>query len=324
MPPSLPSKQPPTARPYGRAAITCPTAPTDSTVEWEVTLAAVGRHVTHGRAVGRVEGREILTVNASLGIDKLDVEGIWIEPPEVPAPDECPPRALPVMFRDSINEQVELRAAKGRHFEEIGGTPGPPGPPDSALWARLPEHIFPSAAVLAIVGDFIPGAMSQPIGQRAMARSLDNTLRVVQLAATEWVLCDIRIHALAGGYGHGTAFLWSEDGDLLAIASQSDTASASGPRTPSNSEPAVNSPLGFFGWVEYPHKQRWCHADGLGWDSEVRQPGVRGRFRRRQDPSVAVIRRERCTRVRRSQIVRVPGLEPWPLRGGTTTAWPRP
>ena len=196
-------------------------APTDSTVEWEVTLAAVGRHVTHGRAVGRVEGREILTVNASLGIDKLDVEGIWIEPPEVPAPDECPPRALPVMFRDSINERVELRAAKGRHFEEIGGTPGPPGPPDSALWARLPEHIFPSAAVLAIVGDFIPGAMSQPIGQRAMARSLDNTLRVVQFAATEWVLCDIRIHALAGGYGHGTAFLWSEDGDLLAIASQS-------------------------------------------------------------------------------------------------------
>ena len=53
----------------------------------------------------------------------------------------------------------------------------------------------------------------------------------------------------------------------------------------------------------------------------MRQPGVRGRFRRRQDPSVAVIRRERCTRVRRSQIVRVPGLEPWPLRGGTTTVW---
>ena len=196
-------------------------APTDSIVEWEVALAAVGRHVTHGRALARVEGREILSVHASLGIDKLDIEGIWVERPEVPTPEQCPPRVLPVMFRGSINERVELRATKGLHFEEVGGTPGPPGPPDSALWARLPDDLFPSPAVLAIVGDFIPGAISQPIGQRAMARSLDNTLRVVHPVVTKWVLCDIRIHALAGRYGHGTAFLWSEEGELLAIASQS-------------------------------------------------------------------------------------------------------
>src|SRR5271157_1572487 len=36
-------------------------------LRWEVTLAVVGGHVTQGRAVGRVEGREILTVNAALG-----------------------------------------------------------------------------------------------------------------------------------------------------------------------------------------------------------------------------------------------------------------
>ena len=46
-------------------------------------------------------------------------------------------------------------------------------------------------------------------------------MRMVQLQPTEWVLCDIRIHALVGGYGQGTAFLWSENGDLLATASQS-------------------------------------------------------------------------------------------------------
>jgi acyl-CoA thioesterase-2 len=54
-----------------------------------------------------------------------------------------------------------------------------------------------------------------------MGRSLDNTLRVVQLRDTEWVLCDIRIHALVGGYAQGIAFLWSQDGELLATASQS-------------------------------------------------------------------------------------------------------
>ena len=54
-----------------------------------------------------------------------------------------------------------------------------------------------------------------------MSRSLDNTLRVVRLVPTEWVLCDIRIQALVDGYGQGVAYLWSEDGTLLATASQS-------------------------------------------------------------------------------------------------------
>jgi acyl-CoA thioesterase len=89
------------------------------------------------------------------------------------------------------------------------------------LWARVPGHLEPSAATLAIIGDYVTGAVSQPLGRRVMSRSLDNTLRVVRLVPTEWVLCDIHIQALAGGYGQGIAYLWSEQGTLLATASQS-------------------------------------------------------------------------------------------------------
>lgn len=191
---------------------------TDEDVNWEVTLAAVGGHVTQGRAIGRVGGREILTVNAALGKDELAVGGVWATPPDVPPPEKCPPRFLPEFFRNTIMDSVEVRSAKGRTFEEMDGSPGDP---DSALWARVPGHLTPSAATLAIFGDYVSGAVSQPIGRRAMGRSLDNTLRMVQLRPTEWVLCDIRMHALVGGYGQGIAFLWSQDGDLLATASQS-------------------------------------------------------------------------------------------------------
>lgn len=193
-------------------------ARTDSELRWEVTLAAVGGHVTQGRAIGRVDDREILTVNAALGEDELEVGGVWESPPDVPRPDECPPRFLPDFFRNTIMDSVEVRTAIGRSFEEMDGTPGNP---QTAMWARVPGHLVPSAATLAIVGDYVSGAVSQPLGRRAMGRSLDNTLRVVQLTPTEWVLCDIRIHAVVGGYGQGTAFLWSEAGDLLATASQS-------------------------------------------------------------------------------------------------------
>ena len=74
---------------------------------------------------------------------------------------------------------------------------------------------------MAIIGDFVSGGVSQPLGVRTMGRSLDNTLRVAQLVPTEWVLCDIHMHALVNGFGQGLAHLWAQDGTLLGTASQS-------------------------------------------------------------------------------------------------------
>ena len=190
---------------------------TGAELKWEVTLAAVGGHVTQGRAVGRVDGKEILTVNAALGKDELEVCGIWVEPPRVPPPTNARPASS--QTSSATRSWTASRSHRGGNgasrrwtatwqsrLRALGPGAGPPQP---------------SAATLAIVGDYVSGAVSQPIGRRAMGRSLDNTLRMVQLRPTEWVLCDIRIHALVGGYGQGTAFLWSEKGELLATASQS-------------------------------------------------------------------------------------------------------
>jgi len=197
-------------------------APTDSVLDLSVTLAAVGNRITQARVVGMTGGSEILTVNAALGRPGgMDAEGVWDSPPDVAPPDDCPPRRLPSFFTTSIFDQIEVRLARGRTFEEISQGPFTPGEPASALWARVPGHLEPSAATLAILGDYVTGGMAQPLGRRVMSRSLDNTLRVVRLEPTEWVLCDIRIQALADGYGQGTAFLWSESGNLLATASQS-------------------------------------------------------------------------------------------------------
>jgi acyl-CoA thioesterase-2 len=59
------------------------------------------------------------------------------------------------------------------------------------------------------------------LGHNTMGRSLDNTIRIASLEPTEWVLCEIHMHALAGGFGQGTAYLWSQSGMLLGTASQS-------------------------------------------------------------------------------------------------------
>ncbi len=155
-------------------------APTDSVLDLVVTLAAEGSRVTQARAVGRVGDTEILTVNAALGAaDSQGAEGVWEHPPDVPPPDECPPRLLPDFFRTSIFDQIEVRLARGRTLEDLVSGTSTPGEPTSALWARVPGHLEPSAATLAIFGDYVSGGVSQPLGRRTMARSLDNTLRVV-------------------------------------------------------------------------------------------------------------------------------------------------
>jgi acyl-CoA thioesterase-2 len=193
-------------------------APTGSVLEIDVTLAVTGHQTTQARAVGRVDGQEILTVNSALGQRPSDESHTWAVRPEVPRPEDCPDRDGIGRFNGTIFERVEIRLAAGRQFSDLDG---PSSDGRSALWCRLPGQLEPSAAWLAVLGDYVPSGIAQALGVLGGGSSLDNTLRVVRLVPSEWVLCDIRIQGVANGYGHGLAHLWAEDGTLLATASQS-------------------------------------------------------------------------------------------------------
>lgn len=188
-----------------------------SVLDIEVTLAAEGRSVTQGRAVGRVGDDEIFTVNGALGSRPLEAGGSWAEPPSVPGPDECPPRVLFEHHEDTVMSRIEMRLADARNPADLDGRPGNGR---SAIWARVPG-VGCSAASLSVLGDWVPFGIGQAIGARAGGNSLDNTIRVAQVVPTEWVLLDIRVSAVANGFGHGLVHLWAEDGTLMATASQS-------------------------------------------------------------------------------------------------------
>jgi acyl-CoA thioesterase len=90
------------------------------------------------------------------------------------------------------------------------------------MWARIPEVIERiDATTLAILGDFVPMGLGMALGIEGGGTSLDNTLRVLRLVPTEWVLLDIRIHGVERGFGHGLVHMYAEDGTLMATASQS-------------------------------------------------------------------------------------------------------
>lgn len=190
---------------------------TGSIMDIDVTIAVAGNSVTQARAVGHVGDREILTVNAALGHRDIDAEGTWAAMPAVAPPEECPGRL--VVDEDGMMSRLDFRLANARSWEDVDGRPSPDG--RSSMWARMPVGADMSGAYLAILGDYVPFGIGQSLGRHAGGNSLDNTLRMVRLVPTEWVLLDVEVHAIANGFGHGLVHLWAEDGTLLATASQS-------------------------------------------------------------------------------------------------------
>ena len=189
-------------------------------VELEAPEVARGHHSSQARVLARVEGREIFTVLAALGRRELPWSGSWAIRPDVPPVAESPVRPVAPNHRGTIAERLEMRMANARPMDTLDGTPGDGR---TALWARLPG-IPPTGAALAIVADYVPFGIGQALGRRASSNSLDNTLRMVSPShphPTQWVLADVRVQAVADGFGHGVVHLWAEDGTLLATASQS-------------------------------------------------------------------------------------------------------
>ncbi|MEX0947532.1 MAG: acyl-CoA thioesterase [Acidimicrobiia bacterium] len=190
-----------------------------SVVELEATEVVHGHASSQARVLAHVDGQEIFTVVAALGRRTLPWEGEWAVRPDLPSVADSKPRPLAPRFEGTIAERLAMRLANGRDTEHLDGTPTPDG--RSALWVRVPFGTEATAAALAIVADYVPFGVGQALGHQISGNSIDNTLRLVRAGTTEWVLADVRVQAVSGGFGHGVVHLWAEDGTLLATASQS-------------------------------------------------------------------------------------------------------
>ncbi len=191
-------------------------------IDLDVQLPAVGRTVTQGRVSGHVGDREIVTVLGAVGERTEILRGVWETMPDAGRPEDA---ELVVRDReaDNVHRHVEARIARGMFgFAPDVGTPS--GDHRTLLWVRLPE-VQLDAAALAMLGDYMPSALGNAFGRELHCTSLDNTIRFASplrdLDAEEWVLCDNRMEFVGNGFAHGSCFMWSQDGRMLATASQS-------------------------------------------------------------------------------------------------------
>ena len=141
-------------------------------------------------------------------------------PADVPPPGGVRAAAAPSRScRGTINDRLEQRLVKGRPFERprrqrAGRRPDADvGPHPRRDRRRRRRHAGDPRRLRA--DGRRPGARRPRRRQQPRQHAAG-----VPLVPTEWVLLDIRVHAVERGFGHGLVHMFAEDGTLLATASQ--------------------------------------------------------------------------------------------------------
>jgi acyl-CoA thioesterase II len=145
--------------------------------------------------------------------------------PSVPSPQQCLP--MPWIRCDAGDQQsaLDIRLAESPATSSDGG---------GRFWFGVADGLDPLSA-LAIAADYLPEMLHMRLGQRVGAISLDNQLQVFCLTATDWILCDVGIEAIADGRFVGRVHLFDENGMILATGGQSGLVIAMEPPHASNS-----------------------------------------------------------------------------------------
>jgi acyl-CoA thioesterase len=186
-------------------------------VEVRFEVLTEGRRVTQGRVTGSVDGRVALAALVALGTREFPARGQWGPlPPTLPPPEACATRWMREERRGGLRPRIDERAASGGPDGVVQAEDG-----RSFLWATLPDGVPACASALAVLGDAVSTGVAAAFEDDLRARSIDNSIRVVQPKACEWVLIDIQVDGAADGLAHGTVRLWTPDGHLLAVTSQS-------------------------------------------------------------------------------------------------------
>ena len=175
------------------------------------SLGATGRH-REGGMTGEFERMPAVASPADAEV-AANPFAVMARAAGVDRPDASPSQP-PAFPRDNgFASVIEMRAA------EVTDHPDP-GPGRVCMWLRRKDGEAITPALAAFMADMVPMSVALACGVMAGGTSLDNSIRIGTFVETEWILLDLRPHLAAGDYGHGSAHIWSEDGHLMATASQ--------------------------------------------------------------------------------------------------------
>lgn len=193
------------------------------TIRLDTVVVARGKSMAQVQTTAMAGEQLAFTAIGSCGLPRPDgLSGVWPSMPVVTSPEASEPMS------NRLPPGMELTAGSHLASDHRIATPvdESAGRDDGVqMWARFCGGLSQfrpggTAASIAYLADVVPFAISRAAGISGAGTSLDNSLRVVERAACDWLLIEAKAEAASGGYGHGHIRVWSESGDLLAVGSQ--------------------------------------------------------------------------------------------------------
>jgi acyl-CoA thioesterase len=185
-------------------------APGGSTVRIQARVLAAGRTLTHLTVEATAGETDAFSARLSAGRrPSTTVEGHWISAPEVAGPEESEPFDLPV-HADTWAARFDWRLARLRREAES----------PMACWWVSPQEATESPVILAELADYVTYGVGRALGSPMGGLSVDNNLRIHHRELSDWLLLAVRPDAVSGGIGVGSAFVYDQEGRLLASGTQ--------------------------------------------------------------------------------------------------------
>lgn len=195
------------------------TAMLGTTVDLQVEELARGRRSSQVRVTASTDaGVVFASLGACGALQPEGLAGTFEEAPRVSGPEEGAIGFGPSGHEEEVgwHTHVEVRTAEILHHPD-------PGPGRVCLWMRRRDRGPVTPAIAGYLADLVPLSIVRGCGHTGAGTSLDNTIRIGAAAEAEWILLDLRPNLAVGGYGHGIANVWTEEGELLAVASQTSS-----------------------------------------------------------------------------------------------------
>ena len=181
-------------------------------IDCHLEVLAGGRRTSQCRMTATVGDRVVLAALGATGTAGLQVVEAQVGTmPDVGGPKDAAPWGPRIQFSEEQLRSSWFAIADIRETERPGE--------HMMLWARMRELPM-SRPAMGFLADMVPAGVMRAIGKMGAGTSLDNAMRFGPAPATEWILIEVDPHLAAGGYVHGAARVWSSDGVLLGVASQ--------------------------------------------------------------------------------------------------------
>jgi acyl-CoA thioesterase II len=182
-----------------------------------------GRSLSQAQVTGTVGGSEVLRALVALGGAGGTALRFARPPDDVPPPEDCEPREMPLGVdpAGTFLEEFEQRWAQAPRALRDDGVPGTGR---TRVWVRLRRPVETTAAVLPLLADLAPSAIGEALGERAGGVSLDNTLRCAgrpSVGPGAWLLLDLVVDAVVADVAQLSGRLFDAGGTLLASCQQS-------------------------------------------------------------------------------------------------------